>query len=283
MLAQFWSWEGGMRGPEFAARMARALGDYRAQAIVDMRLQLRVETHMIDDFPVILRLIEETGIEAVVLNDHLPHAAIRAGKRPPRLTGQALKAGRSPEAHHDLIKHLSGRADEVPEALAQFCADLSARGVRIIGSHDDRTTEARDQFRAMGATLAEFPETEEAALAARDAGDPIVLGAPNVVRGGTHDRGINAAKLFREGACSALVSDYHYPALARGAERLGVAGWHAVTRGPAVIMGATDRGGLGPGMRADLVVLTQDRSAVLGTMVAGRWAYLRAPLTERLM
>lgn len=84
-----------------------------------------------------------------------------------------------------LLQALSAQSARVPAQLAQLAARLAAGGV-ILGSHDDASPQTRAQWRAMGVGLCEFPETHAAAQAARDGGDGIVLGAPNVVRGGSH-------------------------------------------------------------------------------------------------
>jgi alpha-D-ribose 1-methylphosphonate 5-triphosphate diphosphatase len=167
VIAQFWSWEGGMRGPDFAEELVDALSQTRLRA--DTLIQLRLEIGMIDEFDRVLALVERGRIPYVVLNDHLPHKELAAGKRPPSLTGQALKARRSPEAHRAMLQAMHDRWDEVPGALERLCAGLTARGV-LIGSHDDHTAEDRERGRALGATVSEFPETRAAAEAARAAG-----------------------------------------------------------------------------------------------------------------
>ncbi|NVK59578.1 MAG: alpha-D-ribose 1-methylphosphonate 5-triphosphate diphosphatase, partial [Rhodobacteraceae bacterium] len=166
MLAQFWSWEGGMRGPEFAEEVFASVSAVAPTVPVDLRLQLRLETHFLDRFAEAEAAVARHGIGYVVFNDHLPHARLAEGRKPPRLTGQALKSGRSPETHLALMQALHARADEVPEALDGLCARLAARGVRM-GSHDDRTAGARAGWRARGVRVSEFPETVEAAQAAR--------------------------------------------------------------------------------------------------------------------
>jgi len=87
VLAQFWSWEGGMRGAEFARRLMTALRACRHELYTEMRVQLRVETVLISDFAAIARFVEDEGIEAVVFNDHFPWKELDAGKPPPRLQG----------------------------------------------------------------------------------------------------------------------------------------------------------------------------------------------------
>lgn len=285
ILAQFWSWEGGMRGPDFAIRMAEALAG--AQPLPDLRLQLRLETHLVDDFARVEALIDRHAIPYVVFNDHLPHKALAEGKRPPRLTGQALKSGRSPEAHLALLQALQARAGEVPAALTALAAGLAARGVRL-GSHDDATADSRAFYRGLGADIAEFPETREAAQAARAGGDQIILGAPNVVRGGSHAGKVSARALVGEGLCDALVSDYHYPAPLQAA--LALAGeiglaqaWRLVSESPAQILGLGDRGRIAPGLRADLIVLDPATGRVGATFAGGRIAHLAGDVAERFL
>lgn len=285
MLAQFWSWEGGMRGPVHAKRLARALAtadDLR----VDMKMQLRFETHMLDDYAAVEELVDHAGISFVVLNDHLPHNALIKGKRPPRMTGQALKGGRSPEAHLELMKALHANGSKVGTALTGLTERLTARGV-IVGSHDDDTPEGRDWFRKIGARVAEFPETMDTAQAARDAGDPIILGAPNVVRGGSHAGKVSAGDLVEAGLCDALASDYHYPAPRLAAltlaERIGFdKAWSLVSAGPAKLLGLADRGRIEDGLRADFIVL-DGRNRVAATFVAGRPAYMAGDIVTRFI
>jgi alpha-D-ribose 1-methylphosphonate 5-triphosphate diphosphatase len=282
MLAQFWSWEGGMRGPDFAQALAEALAS--ADTLTDMTLQLRVETHMLDTFDAMQALVARHGIRYVVWNDHLPHRELAAGKRPPRLTGQALKAGRSPEAHEALLQALHANGPQAMDTLAAIARDFAARGVRM-GSHDDHTPEDRAKFRAIGADLCEFPETLAAAEAAKAHGEPVIMGAPNVVRGGSHSGKVAAESLIDAGLVDALVSDYHYPSLARAARRLSdrygwPMAWSLVSEGPARVMGWTDRGRIAEGLRADLVILDV-AGRVAGTIAGGRVSALSGELAVR--
>jgi alpha-D-ribose 1-methylphosphonate 5-triphosphate diphosphatase len=113
---------------------------------------------------------------------------------------------------------------------------------------------------AEGAVISEFPTTPEAARAAHDSGLSIVMGAPNVVRGGSHSGNVAAAELARLDLLDALSSDYVPSSLMMAAFRLtGEAGWSVpkalatVSRNPARSVGLEDRGEIAPGLRADLV------------------------------
>mgnify|MGYP000663389354 CR=1 FL=1 len=81
------------------------------------RLQLRLETHYLDSFARAEAAVDRWGIGYVVMNDHVPHDRLAEGRMPPRLTGQALKSGRNPEAHFALMMGLHAAAAEVPAAM----------------------------------------------------------------------------------------------------------------------------------------------------------------------
>ncbi|PSL20225.1 alpha-D-ribose 1-methylphosphonate 5-triphosphate diphosphatase [Shimia abyssi] len=287
VLAQFWSWEGGMRSADFARRFLTALD--KTRMLTDCRVQLRFETHLLDDYAAFEETVAAYDVGYVVFNDHLPHAALENGKRPPRLTGQALKSGRSPEAHLTLLQALHARRSEVEAALDGLASRLNARGV-LLGSHDDATDEIRAKWRARGVSISEFPETQNAAASAHDGNDAIVLGAPNVVRGGSHSGNAAASDLVGAGLCDALASDYHYPALRQSVLRLineGIvtleAGWALVSSRPAEVMGLSDRGSFTLGKRADLIVMEPETGRIGATLVAGKISYLSGDVASRFL
>ena len=289
VLAQFVSWEGGLRGLEFADQVFSGIRDTAPELVTDIRPQLRFETHILDLYDSLPRRMAEWGVGYVVFNDHLPHDRLAAGRMPKRLVGQALKAGRSPESHLAQMQEMHARRDEVPAALDRLCAELAQRGVKM-GSHDDQTAEGRGLWRARGVTLAEFPETQEAAEAAHGAGDAVIMGAPNVVRGGSHNGNLSALDLISMGLCHALASDYHYPSPRRAALMLAQSGlldlagaWALVSSGPAQVLGLTDRGTLAPGKRADIVVLDKTTGRVAATFVAGRVSFMSGAVAERFV
>lgn len=289
ILAQFYSWEGGMRGAEFAGRVFAALEQVRDRLVTDMRPQLRFEISMTGEYPAVTEMVAAHRIPYLVFNDHLPHEELARGKRPPRLTGQALRIGRNPEKHLEYMQALHAGMDEVPAMLDELCADLTARGV-LLGSHDDHTADDRANWRARGVRIAEFPETLEAAEAAHGAGDAVLLGAPNTVRGGSHKGNVSATDLVVMGYCDALASDYHYPSLRRAALQLADSGvldlagaWGLISSGPARVLGLADRGELTAGNRADLVVLDAETRNVCATLSGGQISYLSGEAARRFL
>jgi alpha-D-ribose 1-methylphosphonate 5-triphosphate diphosphatase len=146
-----------------------------------------------------------------------------------------------------------------------------ARGI-VLASHDDTTAEEVALARCDGVTIAEFPTTLEAASASRAAGMATVMGAPNVVRGGSHSGNASARELAEAGHLDILSSDYVPAALLMAAFRLadapaagGLAGaMRLVSKAPAEATGLKDRGEIAVGRRADLLrVATHDGEPVV--------------------
>lgn len=289
VLAQFYSWEGGLRGPEFAAQVFEGIKAARPAVVTDLIPQLRFEIHLLEAYDNLPAQIAEWQVPYVVFNDHLPHERLAQGKKPPRLTGQALKAGRNPEVHWQMLKDMHARRPEVPAALDKLAAALGAAGV-CLGSHDDHTEEDRVIWRNRGALISEFPETMEAAEAAKSAGDHVILGSPNVVRGGSHKGNASAVELIAMGLCDALASDYHYPSPRRAAlmlEKTGLmdlsAAWALLSEGPARILGLDDRGRLESGKRADILVLDKQTDRVAATISGGQVSYMSGEIAGRFL
>ena len=147
-------------------------------------------------------------------------------------------------------------------AIAGHCRQ---RGISI-ASHDDATLAHVGEAIGFGVRLAEFPTSLEAARASHEAGLSVLMGAPNVVRGGSHSGNIAALDLARHGILDVLSSDYvpisliHAPfVLAGGDDGIDLpTAMRLVTATPARTVGLDDRGRIAPGLRADLVRVRHD-------------------------
>ena len=279
-LAQGWSWEGGFRAPDAAEALLAAHAAARPRFLTDLRVQLRAETHLVDEGPRLLAAVARWGVDYVVFNDHLPEALEILRRDPPSLAAWARKLGRRPEDMSTAITAAEARGRDVPRHLCRLAEAFDELGVAY-GSHDDPDGETRERFQMIGARIAEFPTSRRAAAAAAAMGAPVLLGAPNVVRGRSQAGNVAARDLIGEGLCDALVSDYHYPALAQAAFALLDAGllplekaWTMISTRPAEILRLPDRGRIAPGLRADLVVINVETRTVEATIAAGRLAYL---------
>ncbi|WP_295315471.1 alpha-D-ribose 1-methylphosphonate 5-triphosphate diphosphatase [Roseobacter sp.] len=141
------------------------------------------------------------------------------------------------------------------EATVSEAARLGA----TLASHDDTTCAHVTRSAEMGIRLAEFPTTPEAAAACRDAGIRIIMGAPNLVRGGSHSGNVGAEELAENGLLDIISSDYVPSLLLNSAFRLATL-WDDLPRAiatvsatPAEATGLHDRGRIAEGMLADMI------------------------------
>lgn len=146
----------------------------------------------------------------------------------------------------------------------QALVNLARRHDVRLASHDDTTVEQVTQASDDGVMIAEFPVTLAAAVASHKAGIKVLMGAPNVVRGGSHSGNIAAIDLGHAGVLDILSSDYIPASLLLAAFRLAAdvpgidlpAAIRTVTSAPAEAAGLLDRGVIAAGRIADLVRVT---------------------------
>ena len=288
-LAQGWSWEGGARGPDHAEDFLAALDLYRPGALTDMRVQIRAETHLVSETARLIAAVKRFGVGYVVFNDHLAEGLHMARLAPTDFAAWARKVGKTAEEMALAIEDAESHAKAVPRSLCTLAEAFDAMGV-VYGSHDDPDGETRERYSMIGARVAEFPLSRRAAVAAHAMNSPVIMGAPNVVRGKSQAGNVSAQMLVSDGLCDALVSDYHVPALPlavwklvdEGLATLPVA-WAMVSTNPAEILRMPDRGRLDPGMRADMVVVNETTRQIEATIAGGRVIYLAGEAAHRFM
>jgi alpha-D-ribose 1-methylphosphonate 5-triphosphate diphosphatase len=288
------SWEPGLRGIEAWRATLAAVEEARPAAGVDLRIHCRFEADNLDALEEVLADIAAGRVQLLAYNDHTPAIMERLGDPgraradPKQAAKYAGRAGVSSEEFITLAERAWARRPEVPAAQARLAAAARAAGVPML-SHDDDTVARREAFRALGASVCEFPMTEAVAEAARAAGEHVVMGAPNVVRGGSHLGWSAAAPLAERGIVTVLASDYVWPAMLEAAFVMAGRGvldlaraWALVSENPAVATGLTDRGRIAPGLRGDLVVLDPAARAPVATFAGGRLAWISPVGAARL-
>jgi alpha-D-ribose 1-methylphosphonate 5-triphosphate diphosphatase len=288
------SWEPGLRGMEAWRATLAAVEAERPAAGLDLRIHCRFEVDNFDALEEVLADIAAGRVQLLAFNDHTPAIIRRIGDPaagtldPKQAAKYAGRAGLPVEAFVALATRAWARRAEVPAVQQRLAEAARAAGIPML-SHDDDTVARREAFRALGAAVCEFPMAEEVAAAARAAGEPVVMGAPNVVRGGSHLGWSAAAPLAERGLVTVLASDYVWPAMLEAAFVMagrGVldlpAAWALVSANPAAAGGLADRGRLEPGLRGDVVVVDPSRRAPVATFAAGRLAWLSPMGADRL-
>ncbi len=267
------SWEGSIRSLETAGEIVAAVrsGDFLAATYPHIRWEI-FATDAVDE---VLDWLGRSEIAMLSLNDHTT-AFLHLEPPSPKLDRLATRMGVSVGEVQAILREQAAREAAVPEAVKQMCRAAGTLGVPVL-AHDERSAEERRRHRALGVTVCEFPVTRDAAQDAAEAGEPILLGAPNVVRGGSHTGAINAADAISAGLGTVLVSDYHYPSLMQAAFKLAgpdhgnlFESWKLVSRAPALAAGLDDRGAIAAGLRGDMLVFWPRSTTLRAVFVGGR-------------
>ena len=281
------SWEPGLRSLDAWRGMKAALREMKGSSATDLRVHLRFEADNFDALDDALADIASGDVHLLGFNDHTPSIVKKFGNLDD-VAKYAGRAGMKADAFMALAQQVYTRRDEVPAARTRL-AEAAANADIPMLSHDDDSVERRALFRAHGARICEFPITEEVAADARTANEAVVMGAPNVVRGGSHLGWASAAPLAERGLVNVLASDYFWPAMMEAAFVMASRGvldlpraWALVSANPAEACGLQDRGRLEAGLRGDVVVVDEARRAPVAVFAEGRLAWLAAEASARL-
>jgi alpha-D-ribose 1-methylphosphonate 5-triphosphate diphosphatase len=220
-------------------------------------LHLRCEIAAADMLPLFEPVAEHPLVRMVSLMDHCPGFGQYADLEFYRALRRREGADDAAVDRH-IIDSQAERSRMREANRRAVLARMAERGVAL-ASHDDRTEEEVAENAAAGIRISEFPVTMRAAAAARASAMRVVVGAPNIVRGGSHSGNVAAADLVEAGAVDAFASDYVPASLIEAAFHCAASGRITlpqaigfITDQPARMIGLDDRGWIAPGMRADL-------------------------------
>ncbi len=236
-----------------ALEEGRRAGGLRADHLVHLRCEL-ADPEMGDRFEELEHL---PRLRLISLMDHTPG---QRQWRDPQAYRNYYQRHWSDEDYARATAELAAQRDRHAPGNEARVVDFCRKRHIPMASHDDTLVEHVEDALAKRMAISEFPTTLEAARAAKNGGLAVMMGAPNLVRGGSHSGNVAALEVAEAGCLSCLSSDYVPASLIHGAWLLHEqAGWPlekalaTVTSAPAEAVGLTDRGRLEPGRRADVV------------------------------
>jgi alpha-D-ribose 1-methylphosphonate 5-triphosphate diphosphatase len=223
-------------------------------------LHLRCEVPMPNVLDEMWGLIGRPDVRLMSLMDHTPGQ--RQFRDEAKLRVYYRGKGGKTDAELDVMfaRRTAYQQAHAATNLREIVMQAHAHNIPL-ASHDDTTDENVTDAIRDKVSVAEFPTTMEAAHALHQAGIGILMGAPNVVRGGSHSGNIAAVDLAREGLLDILSSDYVPSSLLMGALQLPqqvstidlATAVRTVTKRPAQAVGLDDRGEIAVGKRADVI------------------------------
>ncbi len=258
-----WSEEGAEGVDGQANVLAEAIATARGGGLLrcDHFLHLRCEVPMPTVVEEAKQLAGRTDVRLMSLMDHTPGQRQFRDEKKLRDYYRGKSGGKT-DAELDVMfeRRFAYQKAYAASNMREIVALAQAHDVPL-ASHDDTTEENVADAIKDGIAVAEFPTTIEAARGLHRAGISVLMGAPNVVRGGSHSGNIAAVDLAREGLLDILSSDYIPSSLLMGALQLPqrvpaidlAEAVRTVTKAPAEAVGLGDRGEIAAGRRADLI------------------------------
>jgi alpha-D-ribose 1-methylphosphonate 5-triphosphate diphosphatase len=260
------SFEPGLRSRDMARQLINQISAPDNALRVDSRIHIRHEQANTADFDELCSWIETRKVTLVSLNNHLPPANDdETLQRYAKGLRQRLKLSEG-----DILALIQSAYPRQAEGLAQF-EDLVQRCHRLsipVASHDDETAADVAKSQERGVSIAEFPASVTLAEASRAYGAAVLMGAPNLVRGGSHVGYMSVSEAAQSQVLDCLCSDYHYPSLFHAPFLLAEKelmpfdqGWKLVSEYPAEAAKiGNQKGKIAPGYDADFLLLTPDGS-----------------------
>lgn len=231
--------------------------------LIHHRFHLRVEIDNLEAYDIAKDMIERGLVHEISFMDHSPG---QGQYRDLEIYRQTLAKYRGCAAEEIDFEAFLAKEDAKKTLsfaqLQELCRMAHDYGIAV-ASHDDDTLEKLRVNQEIGVDISEFPITIEAAKYAKELGFATVVGAPNILRGGSHSGNMSAAEAIQEGCADILCSDYYPPAILHGVfimyEKYGVPLPEMVNRAslnPARAVGlGSEYGAIEPGKKADLLII----------------------------
>lgn len=272
----------GLRNDGLAADVARSIKQFakEAHACIDNRVHARYEVTNDAAISVLKKLLAEDVLSLLSLMDHTPGQG-QFQSMESYHNYLAKRYAYDTEQLGTVIAEKLTAADGAWDRASQLIETAVDHGVAL-ASHDDDSAGRVQMMIDLGVKLCEFPINPEAGQAIKAAGQHALVGSPNVFRGGSQSSGMKALDAIDAGYADCLCSDYvpstMLPAVWCVQRELGYTLPQAValvTRNPAEAAGLDDLGWIAPGMRADLLLVREDRPypCVTNTWSHGRCAF----------
>jgi len=273
-----------VRNPRMAQEIIEGLSRYRESLTVEHRFHARFEVTLTDAVATLEQLIEDGRVDLCSFMDHRPGKGQYSRVEDYRDYYRSVFM--SEEAIDRMIEERVSSASWAGPNTERLAAVCREHGVPM-AAHDADAPEQIDDFHALGMVIAEYPVHPAVAAKAREVGMGVLMGGPNILRGGSLSGNLSGIEAVRSGWCNLIGSDYAPMSLLHAIFTLQRQ--EACSLSEAVNMLSLnaaravgidgETGSIEPGKRADLVLVdpTGPVSRVMLTLVAGRTAYSLLP------
>ncbi len=198
-----------LRKRENVEKMANLIADFHDRDhLIHHRCHLRLEIDNLEVYDTAKIMMEKGLIHEISFMDHTPgqgqYQNLEIYKK-----SVDYSSGQTFEQIMDYHKNKKKLTYEQMKELTDLA---HARNITV-ASHDDDTEEKLEMNSRIGVDISEFPITIDVAKAAKQKGFYTVVGAPNILLGGSHSGNMSAAEAILNDCADILCSDYYPQAM----------------------------------------------------------------------
>jgi alpha-D-ribose 1-methylphosphonate 5-triphosphate diphosphatase len=253
-----------LRTKENVARLSELIrGIHDRNHLIRHRIHLRIEIDNLEAYDIVKSMMERNLVHQISFMDHTPGQGQYRSLEIYEKTISKYQGKEISSVGIEEIYHYHREKEILSFRQLKELTDMAHEKGIPVASHDDDTVAKLEVNRELGLDISEFPIMLETARAARNMGFFTVVGAPNILLGGSHSGNMSAAEAIREDCADILCSDYYPPAILHGVfsmhDRYAVPLHEMVNRAtlnPARAMRIEDRyGSIEVGKRADLLII----------------------------
>jgi alpha-D-ribose 1-methylphosphonate 5-triphosphate diphosphatase len=272
---------GNFRNRQNLERLAGLIEDiHRDHHLIRHRFHARYEIDNLEIYDYLTRLLEDGRVQELSFMDHSPGQGQYRDLAIYAASYGTWDAACSEKTLEEILAERNSKPVASHEMLKRL-ADLAAgRGIPLASHDDDSAEKVAFMKNEYGAAISEFPVDITTARKARDEGLHVVVGAPNVILGGSHSGNLSALEAIREGCADILCSDYYPAALLHAAFKLEAEGLlslpeavRMLTLNPARALGIDgDYGSVEAGKKADILLIrkVRGRPLISACLIDGR-------------
>jgi alpha-D-ribose 1-methylphosphonate 5-triphosphate diphosphatase len=274
------SYESGLRSRDSARNLINFILGEGAQILKsNHRIHIRHEEANTQGHQELCDWLTSGKVQLLSINDHLPPPGDQQ-RWQRHLKSLRLRSTLSESEVAELLAQVTARRQE-GDAQVEQLVELAHTYKIPLASHDDDTPEKVAISQQRQVAIAEFPGSIPLAAQSRAYGAAVLMGAPNLIRGGSHVGYMSVAEAVKHGVVDCLCSDYHYPSLFVAPFKLQELGlmsfedaWTLVSSRPATAAGIGDRKGkIAPGLDADFILISPEHPvtcAIASVYIAGQ-------------
>lgn len=182
--------------------------------LINNKYHLRYELDNVECYDKVIELIQNGYVDLLSIMDHRPgqgqYRDLNIYRKHLPQEGKNL----SDEEFEELVEKEKKKPMIEGDKLAALIDTAKKNGISV-SSHDDDTKACIERNVSLGISVSEFPITLEVAKQAEKKGLFVLLGAPNILLGGSHSGNLSAQKAIECGCGDILCSDYYPQSLLR--------------------------------------------------------------------